>query len=1530
MLSNRPSHSRSIVSLLLLCAVFLHASASDSPPVVAVVQSSWSATHPLLEALELVAERGYSAFFGALSKVAVTPPPSSPEAVYDYIYKLLADNELNPPESPAYLPLAKVALSLHAPSAAVQSHYHLYNTTLSSRFAGNPEFRHHCPSWADVGGRQACSVEELDSILVDSDWKSSAPEVFPFDHQTGDSDSPAILYGDIFSVDFPALHSRMLSLASEGRLAYVLRFRPPQPQDDRSGGARISLSGYGVELAVKKTDYKVIDDRKIASGSDEDDGTEEAFAREESESDDVLGLLDTPQIVQIKDEEAIADLGLKASQLILKNPNPLAALEQLTGDFPKLAHIVAEIPTDETLRAHVTANKGRSGPRGRQQMGGGALNTLEVNGVELDPVLLDPYQLLRVLKTEASVIDSLGRYSLAANETISILNAPMPLYTSGKGGASDRIPWGDSFDTRPKTVAIWWNDLERDRRYMAWPKGINELRRFSFPGQLKYVRKNLFSCVMMLDVSKRTSLDLVEQVFNFVRGEVPIRFGLVPAVDADLSGEASDMAKMIKFLVDGYGLKDARDFIVSVLQAARDKGEQDSIVALAKPIFQTVVHESAPKHQVRGDVTAPLDELLASLDDSLTETKEYMNRLGVSAKESIAFCNGKPIVLDESWSQTMVSVYFQQIDYLVRSLYEDRVNDETDVFEFFATLPGVHSRRNPYLFTGSETVPVIDTNQVPRENVIYIAKDPKKTYPVSIWVISDFSDEAGVKLLREALAAINDDTSNARIGLVTSRHFASTRAKSIALQLRKAPVDRTIPTVALDDAMIAIENALTEENLERINREHSATTESDISEFLADNELPTLQVNLIVHNGRVIGPLGPGHYLTSSDINIAISMDFHDRISPVAERIEKILSIRDNVPQGHVVSEMIMQCTSTASLGSTLNELHSGLYKAPKSRTGFDPLQPTPLEPSEFQIGDMTKAHFFFSATLDPLTADSQKVSAILHRLSEIEGNLVHVRIRLEPTPKLTEVPLKRFYRYVFNPRVEVNPSGRVVASSAIFHGLPENALLTLGLDAPERWLVTPIASLHDLDNIKLSDLDLRSRKRGIESTFALKNILIEGHSRDATTNAPPRGAQLILGTEDRREIVDTMIMANLGYFQLKANPGIWELNLREGRSTDVYNIDLVTDEAKKMMLQKVDRVSGNANPRHSVILRSLEGVTLFVRLSKKAGMEKEDVLAPEKVDPAKLIPKSSGGVFGSIKALFQRPLDAVPSKKNTAINIFSVASGHLYERFMSIMFVGVMRHTSSPVKFWLIENFLSPSFKDTLPRLAERYGFDYELVTYKWPYWLRKQTEKQRTIWGYKILFLDVLFPMSLDRVIFVDADQIVRTDLRELIEMDIRGAAYAFTPMGDSRKETEGFRFWKTGYWANHLQGRPYHISALYLVDLERFRQMAAGDILRSQYQMLSADPESLANLDQDLPNNLQDQVPIFSLSRDWLWCETWCDDESFKTAKTIDLCNNPMTKEPKLDRAKRRIPEWAVYDAEVAELLANLTSGRKRDEL
>jgi len=75
------------------------------------------------------------------------------------------------------------------------------------------------------------------------------------------------------------------------------------------------------------------------------------------------------------------------------------------------------------------------------------------------------------------------------------------------------------------------------------------------------------------------------------------------------------------------------------------------------------------------------------------------------------------------------------------------------------------------------------------------------------------------------------------------------------------------------------------------------------------------------------------------------------------------------------------------------------------------------------------------------------------------------------------------------------------------------------------------------------------------------------------------------------------------------------------------------------------------------------------------------------------------------------------------------------------------------------------------------------------------------------------------------------------------------------------------------------------------------------------------------QDLPNYAQHTVPIFSLPQEWLWCESWCGNATKARAKTIDLCNNPMTKEPKLQGARRIVPEWAGLDSEARQFTARI---------
>lgn len=72
---------------------------------------------------------------------------------------------------------------------------------------------------------------------------------------------------------------------------------------------------------------------------------------------------------------------------------------------------------------------------------------------------------------------------------------------------------------------------------------------------------------------------------------------------------------------------------------------------------------------------------------------------------------------------------------------------------------------------------------------------------------------------------------------------------------------------------------------------------------------------------------------------------------------------------------------------------------------------------------------------------------------------------------------------------------------------------------------------------------------------------------------------------------------------------------------------------------------------------------------------------------------------------------------------------------------------------------------------------------------------------------------------------------------------------------------------------------------------------------------------------------KVSIKSLPQEWLWCETWCDDESKSKAKTIDLCNNPKTKEPKLTSARRIVDEWETYDKELRSFLESLKSEEEK---
>jgi UDP-glucose:glycoprotein glucosyltransferase len=64
-------------------------------------------------------------------------------------------------------------------------------------------------------------------------------------------------------------------------------------------------------------------------------------------------------------------------------------------------------------------------------------------------------------------------------------------------------------------------------------------------------------------------------------------------------------------------------------------------------------------------------------------------------------------------------------------------------------------------------------------------------------------------------------------------------------------------------------------------------------------------------------------------------------------------------------------------------------------------------------------------------------------------------------------------------------------------------------------------------------------------------------------------------------------------------------------------------------------------------------------------------------------------------------------------------------------MMMSVMKKTRSPVKFWIVSNFVSSAYKQSIERLAKHLDFKYEFIQFKWPGWLRLQSKKHRTVWA-------------------------------------------------------------------------------------------------------------------------------------------------------------------------------------------------------
>ncbi|KIN00887.1 glycosyltransferase family 24 protein [Oidiodendron maius Zn] len=1437
----------------LLASTYLHSlCVSASPSINVELRASFSSAPYLLELLETAGDENSTSYFPLLDRIADGhfSKASTDKELYDqFIQVLKEDGHMSDPHT---LSSFQFALSMRSSAPRIEAHYQYYHTSAEPYLQADQE--PSCSIWVLFNDKQYCSPL-LEEANGDVSGHSQAQEL-QFDRVLGSRSAPAtVLYADITSPSFGQFHKSLVKAALEGKTSYRIRHRNPT-----SEFKPLTIPGYGVELALKRTDYIVIDDREDNEAKTSNSDSETKVKFEDEEFADLKPL----------SSSELLNLSVKASSFIMQSEEPFDTLIKLSQDFPKYSSAIA---THNATDGFVTEHE-----YNRAQLVPAGYNVWWINGVQLIERQINGLSLLEILRKERKLIKGVTNLGFTVREAIDLL-AHTEISTVKVDNEPPRYDWRD--DIEGGSTIIWMNNLEKDKRYAEWPESLSAMLQQTFPGQLPSVRRDCFTLVVPVDFTDMQDVYLVaDTLLSFVKRKLALRIGIVPIAK---TSNAAEQAAIVYHLLDTYGLAAATEYLgVSY--------NSKSVEHASKSNFESVIKGKG----LRPDKTShPFDDVLKSDEykNQVQFSQKWIQRLGANSDVPPMFVNGVAIPRDENFLQAMSSRVSTDLRAIQAEIFKESIEPDAWLPSYFLTDAVLH-RNTLVAPEDDKSLRIFDVNKLMDGSLDILQKLPRVEVDPSsakaewayMTVVADLNSEAGGKLLS---TAVSFRKANPSVELVVVHNPAPEATNNtVSNYLFSYMRGRSYNTVQNADELIAHSNAAAVDGTGLFQEEANRYWQT-ASSLVRSIAFQPGQNGLLL-NGRLLGPVPDTLELELADFEQLLSYERSNRISPAYAAVDA-LGLLDKITEPLVAAKI----SSIVAL-STISDTPDGIFeKAPTIRLSFNDVWNS--SHTVIEIGDISTASIQMTLLVDPASEQGQRWLPIIQVVSELDG--VYLKLFLNPKGRLQELPVKRFYRYVLGSKPTFDESGDLQSLGASFTGVPQEALLTVGMDTPPAWLVAPKTSIHDLDNIKLSSV-----KSDVKAIYELKNILIEGHSREIPGGAAPSGAQLVLGTEREPHFADTIIMANLGYFQFKANPGFYKINLQEGRSSEIFKIESIGSQGWAP-------VPGDESSE--VVLMSFQGATLYPRLSRKTGMETEDVLEATADSPLGFVSRGLNFAQGILSGKTHE----VQQETQAEINIFSVASGHLYERMLNIMMVSVMKHTKHTVKFWFIEQFLSPSFKDFIPYLAAEYGFQYEMVTFKWPHWLRKQTEKQREIWGYKILFLDVLFPLSLDKVIFVDADQIVRTDMIDLVNHDLKGAPYGFTPMCDSRTEMEGFRFWKQGYWEKFLRGLPYHISALYVVDLQRFRQMAAGDRLRQQYHSLSADPNSLSNLDQDLPNHMQTVLPIHSLPQEWLWCETWCSDESLKEARTIDLCNNPLTKEPKLDRARRQVPEWTVYDDEIA---------------
>ncbi|KAL5004899.1 hypothetical protein ScPMuIL_018355 [Solemya velum] len=330
--------------------------------VTVTLDAKWKSTPIVLEASEYLAKQSPEYFWRFVDEMARLKPDmlaAETDESMHHLVKKLASKVL----SPLQLQLLQLSLSLRYYSPTIQMYQQM-------ALENSPQ----CATFVKISGKISCSTSEIEDMLavkVDDDRSSV---LYKFDHVYPDTQAEApmvFLYAEIGKDKFQEFHQHLKKLANAKKIQYIFRHYVGEPLEQQT-----RLSGYGVELAIKSTEYKAKDDTKVEGevadeDKEDDDGEDEVEGfifsklrelypdKQEDLTKFKNHLVESTTVLTPLKVWQLQDLSFQAAQTVLSasSSEALKVLADISQNFPLRAKSLASTTVNNDVRKEMQKNQ---------------------------------------------------------------------------------------------------------------------------------------------------------------------------------------------------------------------------------------------------------------------------------------------------------------------------------------------------------------------------------------------------------------------------------------------------------------------------------------------------------------------------------------------------------------------------------------------------------------------------------------------------------------------------------------------------------------------------------------------------------------------------------------------------------------------------------------------------------------------------------------------------------------------------------------------------------------------------------------------------------------------------------------------------------------------------------------------------------------------------------------------------------------------------------------------------------------------